>query len=704
MDSQKKLGEYSIGDKVCILGSKGVVIDIIENENMILIESSRGLTKVSPNASSTTLKKLSIETPEKTLDTSSVSYCSYLEKDNYRTDSVSSPPSIEKEKHSLSKIDNESDTHYSDRKKNILGQSKERLTNKYVCVIKIDDGRIYVDYHFETGNRPFGEGRVFNRIYIDGVTTLKGKQIPGSTNKLKLIAFYPCETIDEIKKVFEEVFNEYKEKYPELVFRNKKLLSEEQKSQKSQKQKKHREMKIQEGASFQVASLEKFYNIMCQSEAVDYSEYLSKTNFSDLYNVLKRDSSKNRSNLSFEAKYYLKESIIIDRFNIDMSYSNTGVCYRVHMYMTKILEDGGRWNDDQVFFSNEKGDIFAIAVQWTNNSTHTRIQFILPHVGDYYNIGSKVFSSNKVSLILKGLSYPLLEQQRKMFLHSFWIMKAYYLQFQKKYDYASRMWLNRKLFNSLEMHRFEQSKEVRFVSVDRQNESAIIDSYREFRTTLHDCTCPHFQDKDSPFFCPCEHMFALALELKKCDRHPKLNLALDDEIRPFDTLERTMFLGSNKEKSNHSCISRYYNKSLKLKFIRITTTDSILYLGQYPGYIEDEDLDYPEKYYCVMLNDKIVGSIYKEEEKKRYYHDEDDDDYYDDDEEDIDDNYRLSFSPEANDAILLELANKTNCEVLIKESEKEIKRIKIQDAFGVATLYCTMYYPKGTIWKEESEY
>lgn len=80
MDSQKKLGEYSIGDKVCILGSKGVVIDIIENENMILIESSRGLTKVSPNASSTTLKKLSIEKPEKTIDTSSVSYCSYLEK------------------------------------------------------------------------------------------------------------------------------------------------------------------------------------------------------------------------------------------------------------------------------------------------------------------------------------------------------------------------------------------------------------------------------------------------------------------------------------------------------------------------------------------------------------------------------------------------------------------------------------------------
>ena len=696
MNSQKKLGEYTIGDKVMILGSEGVVIDIIENECMILIKSSRGLTKVSPTATNTTLKKIPMETTEiDAFSPSNPEYQETLYNLKINKDYQPSPYSLEKEHFSLTPTQDESDTHYCKIKNDNSGEFIDKFTNKYVCVVQIDDGRIYVDYHFEEGNRPFGEGRILNRIYINGVTTVKGKQIPGSTKRLKLIDFYPCETIDEIKIVFENVFNEYREKYQNHVFRQKKFLSEEIKQI---KQKKQREMEIIEGASFKINSLEQFYNNLCSSEEEMFSYYLSKADFSDLNKALKWDPLENCSNFSFEVKYFKKESMIIDKSYIQISYSSAGIDYRANMYMTKILEDNDCWNDDQVYFINEKGNTFNIDIGWTNNSKHTRIQFVLSQE-DSFSKGIEIFSSNEVSLVFRGLDYPLLEKQRKMILHSFWISRAYYLQLNRKNNYESKRWLSRKYFNSLEISRYDQRKSVHFVSIDRQNESAVVKSYQEFFTTLFNCTCPHFQEPS--LFCPCEHMFALALELNKCNKHPKLNLALDAEIRPIDEFVRIMFLGSNKVKTECTCISRYYNKSLDSKFIKIKANDSTLYLGDYWGYIEDEDLDCPDKYYSVLLNDSIIGRIYKEEKKKKYYYD--DEDYNEWEDEDIEEDYRLFFSSDANNAILTELANNTSCEISIIDSAKQIKSILIKNAFGVSALFCDIFYPKGTIWKEESE-
>ena len=131
MNSQKKLGEYTIGDKVMILGSEGVVIDIIENECMILIKSSRGLTKVSPTATNTTLKKIPMETTEiDAFSPSNPEYQETLYNLKINKDYQPSPYSLEKEHFSLTPTQDESDTHYCKIKNDNSGEFIENTPPK----------------------------------------------------------------------------------------------------------------------------------------------------------------------------------------------------------------------------------------------------------------------------------------------------------------------------------------------------------------------------------------------------------------------------------------------------------------------------------------------------------------------------------------------------------------------------------------------
>lgn len=98
------LGDYSVGDSVLILGSKGVVVGIDEKESMLVINSSRGISKVSPFVSSFTLQKInSVEIQsqetikEQTIDSSAEEIEikeKQLQKDNKENESVSSSPTI----------------------------------------------------------------------------------------------------------------------------------------------------------------------------------------------------------------------------------------------------------------------------------------------------------------------------------------------------------------------------------------------------------------------------------------------------------------------------------------------------------------------------------------------------------------------------------------------------------------------------------
>lgn len=61
MGITREVNNYSVGDKVLILGSEGTVIDILEGPTELVVSSSRGISKARPHVSSKTLRPVSLD-------------------------------------------------------------------------------------------------------------------------------------------------------------------------------------------------------------------------------------------------------------------------------------------------------------------------------------------------------------------------------------------------------------------------------------------------------------------------------------------------------------------------------------------------------------------------------------------------------------------------------------------------------------------
>ncbi|MBP5357974.1 MAG: hypothetical protein J6Y69_02165 [Treponema sp.] len=105
----------------------------------------------------------------------------------------------------------------------LIKKESGHFTSNYVCVIAIDDGRYFIDYHYSDNPVKYGVGRLFSHSWVKGVNYEDGKYIQGGKERLSLEALYDCESKEDAIQKFKLVLDAYRQKYGDRVMTNKSL-------------------------------------------------------------------------------------------------------------------------------------------------------------------------------------------------------------------------------------------------------------------------------------------------------------------------------------------------------------------------------------------------------------------------------------------------------------------------------------------------
>ena len=105
----------------------------------------------------------------------------------------------------------------------LIKNESGHFTSNYVCVITIDDGRYFIDYHYSDNPVKYGVGRLFSHSWVKGVNYEDGKYIQGGKERLSLEALYDCESKEDAIQKFKLVLDAYRQKYGDRVMTNKSL-------------------------------------------------------------------------------------------------------------------------------------------------------------------------------------------------------------------------------------------------------------------------------------------------------------------------------------------------------------------------------------------------------------------------------------------------------------------------------------------------
>lgn len=407
------------------------------------------------------------------------------------------------------------------------------FSSNYVSVIWIDDGRFFIDYHYNDHPVCYGPGRLFSHSHIDGVTYHASKYIAGGKDHLSIVAIYDVSSEEEAKSIFSKVLDAYTRKYPGQIITNKNL---EKKKDSKKKEIKTKPKKIRKAGirisngcfeqfplkdgkiqrfsldieSFEIfekvysCNLDMFYRSIIFSDVIDYHE-------------IKKIGGKSviRGYASLRESYF--EATI--RFTIPSSEEFRTIFFRSEAGMfQKEVQKGYR--DYVVFFNSLMMDPDSDFVQDVRDLE--KLLSIITADNLQIIADDQIFLIDDVSLqsiilLIQATLYVLNDRQ-------------------KQYDTECRIWYSHPDEYFLDYLEAKRISKVTADSFSTQEKKAVVNGSNgeKYMTTLESCSCMDFQRRELQhiFYRPCKHMFWLAQRIGIADFNvlPKRPDYKDDPI------------------------------------------------------------------------------------------------------------------------------------------------------------------------------
>lgn len=428
----------------------------------------------------------------------------------------------------------------------LIKNESGHFTSNYVCVIAIDDGRYFIDYHYSDNPVKYGIGRLFSHSWIKGVNYEDGKYIQGGKERLSLEALYDCESKEDAIQKFKLVLDAYRQKYGDMVMTNKSIKGNASTEIiKASEGELHipvftqtaitadESMPSSEGSKYFFLSrctfpiemqygTELFRGVPTREVFLEATQNLGYRKFT--IKADKPDGFRPRYKQEYGTQVLVESSFEVYRFLgwvISVTVRTPLECCPIGAESFSICSGLLCYNNPQNQF------------QKINELAHYRVQ-------EYYSVFQFCLASNadeiefyqlhKLHSILNSENVYIKLGDFRCYLHQEqidYIKRCLILNcaidevilgnYKNVYEGKKDLWLTAKGFDSEANRRFMRSAEVRPFTINRKAKEATFIGHtgEHYITTLRSCTCKDFQERDSLMstFTPCKHMFRLATEL-----------------------------------------------------------------------------------------------------------------------------------------------------------------------------------------------
>ena len=537
-------------------------------------------------------------------------------------------------------------------------------SSTYVCVVKIDDGRFYVDYHSRTESTKYGIGRIFCHLNIDGVTRRNGVYIPGSNSRLSLEAIYQCETKQQAVELFPLVLEKYNTLYPGKVFSNKSKINKPEKpiSQETARRRILKEMQERNNNPNLPIVFYKPYNVTPKaiSSVSDYEtvDKLFENRGGDIFTEVLSGAQNWISSSSVYARTKLEEEI-------ELQISDSRFRCMIDTLQLCNGYDTYSFSDDS--FSCYDNLITIRIVPMREYDDH----FSRPSVMEKCRSIKEVFSKQNCSVLINSnLKVNIDEADRNRLFLFFSIVEFMVLKWEKHFELLSKTWIERKAYQSYSEYEFEKNKKIRCVVFDKENRTAQIQGSmgETYLTSLHGCTCKSFERclHDKILFKPCKHMQWLAQKLELID-----HVVVPDDSR-YDRDDLVEMILDNKRGFYYSNLKTEYVPGWKNPLITFESRGSIdLWLNRHQIIISSSAPFEGTHNGEVFLNDEAnsSGTLFYDEFGKGYY----------------------NITCDATTKIYEELLKEHSFYIIIGLPSGMQFRIDFPKVSGFANLYCKVY-------------
>ncbi len=419
------------------------------------------------------------------------------------------------------------------------------FTSNYVCAIKIDDGRYFIDYHYSDNPVKYGIGRLFSHSWIKGVNYEDGKYIQGGKERLSLEALYDCESMEDAIRKYKLVLDSYRNKYGERVMTNKTI--------------KEKSVVIIEAAKGELQIPVSTRIVIPSAESRPSSEgkkrdfFLSKCTFpiemqygtAVFRGVPTRDvfleATQNLGHGKFTIKIDKPEGFR-PRYKQEFGTQIlVDFSFEIYRYLGWVIIVTVRTPLESSPVEAESFSICSDLLSYEDVGQYQKVNELSKYrVQDYYgifqfslarsydNIESlklykfySILNSENVYINLGGIRSYLHQEQidciKKNLIIYGAIEEVVHGKYKDAYEGKKKSWLNSKGYDADANRRFIRSAEVGEFTIDRKTKEATFIGHNgeKYKTTLRSCTCNDFQERDRLMsaFTPCKHMFRLATEL-----------------------------------------------------------------------------------------------------------------------------------------------------------------------------------------------
>lgn len=421
--------------------------------------------------------------------------------------------------------------------------------SNYVCVLFIDDGQYFIDYHFTNNPKRYGPGRLFSHSWIDGVNYKDGQYLKGGKDRLSIVAVYEVETEKDAKELFEIVLEAYKSRFSELVIYNKGNT----KKKEIKKEKNTQDVENQSPTIAEVGFAEEdiiSQDVENQSPTIVVKNYSDKVLEFSSFDSFQQEYIKQISD--WEPSLLIKTKnngrIKKDGYNCAIkadSFLGVDSSINVSIYVRFSTIEGvsrlcfcstkGKLSFP-LYFSMRKEFSFninskSIYAEYSEDDKPIREKIdslinVLSGEDLYVLFNDKTASIDKhsvenVLLLLKAMSFIIqLHNDKYEQDKSNWINNSKIKPRKVKYEQDKSNWVTDNHVNPMDYYIALKLKDLKYEKLNEEGPSIIIGSSgNKYQTSLTNCTCMDFKSRELEKlqFRPCKHMYYLAQKLGVTD-------------------------------------------------------------------------------------------------------------------------------------------------------------------------------------------
>lgn len=396
------------------------------------------------------------------------------------------------------------------------------FSSNYVCAVKIDDGRYFIDYHFSENPSNYGTGKLFNHLWISGVTSDHGKYIQGGKDRLQLVELYDCNSEEEARSIFRAVLEHYKNKYGNLVLFNKNPLPRSKKL--TEKRTIKSDVSYYEDDPFLVTY--KGANTICRFETIQEFKAIQKEAQNpslNAYMFVKEKGKKHRSEAN-----YIKGSARYDG-TAELTFV---IPSAKNISSLTFSSDAGDYSWDKPYCSESDFDVYFRSVSVADDDFES-----CPPLKRQYSNCLRVLMGENLAIKINDdteITFDPLIIRKLIVLLT--VAVSNLLQSQSEYSKKCKSWIGSDSFSTLYDYEAERIARISPITVDKSTSTARISGSKGeiYETSLSGCNCMDFKRRnhDQIFFEPCKHMKWLAQKLGLTDFVilPEENPFSDDPI------------------------------------------------------------------------------------------------------------------------------------------------------------------------------